>query len=817
MFKTTYLSTLVLFILFSYKVNSQNVFNGEPVQIVGAFNGYATTPYASDYRTMSYRKLSTQTTNPTDGRGQWVTTINVDNSGGDISPIAMTGGANNGFLFISGPSQNRFQNKWAFTNVGSGVIGSNINILTAFNSGQDMGLNMSNTGYYTFVFNDAGYTSTNAKYWVTRTQNPPVSVSRVAQNIVSGQGQITIATSAAPSPSENVYVRYRKVNDFSSTGSNIVQAVGSGTNWIATIPQQNCGDTIYYYIFTSTRSLTNLLVFSDPSYRSMSAIRYDDNSGLNYSYTIDAPSAAIISGSATICPGQTTNLTVAITGGESPYTVVLSDGTNNFTINNYTSGSPIPVAPSVNTDYNIVSVTGANSCVGTVYSGMAEITMAGNTTFYQDSDGDGYGNVTVSTSACLIPQGFVVNSLDCNDNNPAVNPNATEICYDGLDNNCDGTIDEGCTPIVTVVQSTQCGTTLTTIDQYIYANLVAGAQGYRFKVTDMTTNQVQTIDKALRVFQLTQLGNYAFNRTYQIEVSVRYNNVWQPFYGLPCMVTTPATTTQVQATQCGSILTNMTDIIYANNVPFATGYRFRITNLTTSAQQVIDRPVRDVRMSTTSIAEFNATYSIEVAVKNTNGSYLPYGTACNITTPNFPTSQLQVTQCDVVLTTTNTTIYADSYTGASTYRFKFTSGAFVYTFDRPTRSFVLSSVPGLVSGTTYSVQVALEINGVFGPYGKVCSVTMPGASRVVTPIEDQFEVVVYPNPFTNNFKLHVSSTSETDIQIKVYDMLGKLIEDRLLVFSDSDVNEFGADYPSGIYNIIILQDDAVKTHRIVKR
>ena len=36
--------------------------------------------------------------------------------------------------------------------------------------------------------------------------------------------------------------------------------------------------------------------------------------------------------------------------------------------------------------------------------------------------------------------GFLSNE-DCDDTNPAVNPNQNEIC-DGLDNNCDGYIDE---------------------------------------------------------------------------------------------------------------------------------------------------------------------------------------------------------------------------------------------------------------------------------------------------------------------------------------------------------------------------------------
>ncbi|MBN8643607.1 MAG: DUF11 domain-containing protein, partial [Flavobacteriales bacterium] len=107
---------------------------------------------------------------------------------------------------------------------------------------------------------------------------------------------------------------------------------------------------------------------------------------------------------------------------------------------------------------------------------------------YFDGDGDGFG--TAVQVACGVAL-----TGDCNDANAAVNPNATEVCYDGIDNNCDGTIDEGCTPIISVVQMAQCGSTLSSINQQIFANLVAGAQGYRFRVTDMSNMQVQTIDR----------------------------------------------------------------------------------------------------------------------------------------------------------------------------------------------------------------------------------------------------------------------------------------------------------------------------------
>lgn len=378
----------------------------------------------------------------------------------------------------------------------------------------------------------------------------------------------------------------------------------------------------------------------------------------------------------------------------------------------------------------------------------------------------------------------------------------------------------GC-PSTTNVQTALCGATLSTINQQIFANLVSGAQGYRFRVTDMTTNEVQSIDRNLRVFQLTQLTNYAFDRTYRVEVSVRLGGVWQPYYGAACTVTTPSPTTQVQAAQCGSTLTTMNDVIYANNVSFATGYRFRVTNLLTSDQQVIDRPLREIRITNISNPEFNTTYSIEVAVRNTDGTYLAYGPACNVTTPSFPTTQLQLSQCDVVITDPNAIIYADSYSGATTYRFRFvnTSLGYTYQFDKPLRSFELNTVPGLLPGETYSVQVSIEIGGEFGPFGKVCTLTTPGGARSTEPVvkTTEFIATAAPNPFADNFKLDVKTSTDELIQVSVYDMLGKLIETRNVTVSSITDLEVGTNYPAGVYNVIVSQGDNVKTLRVIKR
>ena len=59
-------------------------------------------------------------------------------------------------------------------------------------------------------------------------------------------------------------------------------------------------------------------------------------------------------------------------------------------------------------------------------------------TYYEDADGDGYGNTTSTTQACSPPTGWVATPGDCNDNNAAINPGAVDTCGDGIDQDCSG-------------------------------------------------------------------------------------------------------------------------------------------------------------------------------------------------------------------------------------------------------------------------------------------------------------------------------------------------------------------------------------------
>ncbi|MBL7954756.1 MAG: S8 family serine peptidase, partial [Flavobacteriales bacterium] len=61
--------------------------------------------------------------------------------------------------------------------------------------------------------------------------------------------------------------------------------------------------------------------------------------------------------------------------------------------------------------------------------------------WFTDADGDGWGDVNAFVIACTQPPATAMEPGDCDDTNNAIFPGGTEVC-DGLDNDCDGDVDE---------------------------------------------------------------------------------------------------------------------------------------------------------------------------------------------------------------------------------------------------------------------------------------------------------------------------------------------------------------------------------------
>ncbi len=71
-----------------------------------------------------------------------------------------------------------------------------------------------------------------------------------------------------------------------------------------------------------------------------------------------------------------------------------------------------------------------------------------NNTYFKDNDGDGFGDANDLLTSCssMPPSNYVANNLDCDDNNAAIHPDQTEIYCNGIDENCNGLVDDALLP-----------------------------------------------------------------------------------------------------------------------------------------------------------------------------------------------------------------------------------------------------------------------------------------------------------------------------------------------------------------------------------
>ncbi|WP_170826828.1 T9SS type A sorting domain-containing protein [Flavobacterium caeni] len=456
-------------------------------------------------------------------------------------------------------------------------------------------------------------------------------------------------------------------------------------------------------------------------------------------------------------------------------------------------------------------------------------------TLYVDSDNDGYtsGATEEICYGAAAPSGYILSltAIDCNDNVFAINPGHAEVLYNGVDDDCDGTLDEG-NQLTTTLLPSSCGATLASISSLVGIQTVGGHQitGYRVRATNGA--QVQVIERNVPHFIMPSFPSHDYATTYTIEIELQRAGVWLGYYGAPCQVSTPAILAEggaatVSPSQCGTTLPHINTLIATTSIQGVTGYRFRVTNLTDplgpNAVQTITRTQNWFSLQMLTRYNYGTQYRIEVAVKTT-GDFGGYGATCELSSPAAPS----LVNCGGTIAAKHTPIACNSVSGATQYRFQIVRASDLAsaTVDRNTNFFNFNMIPSLLytAGAVYNVRVAVMTSGNWSPLGDACEITSPAALgkgiAETAPLAEEstmLKATAYPNPFTADFTIDVATPSTQKVSVKVYDMLGKLVESREVDAADRQIERVGSQFPAGVYNVIVNQDGNVRTLRVIKR
>jgi len=440
-----------------------------------------------------------------------------------------------------------------------------------------------------------------------------------------------------------------------------------------------------------------------------------------YGLVVTAPTAAVLSGSNTICQGNSAPLTVNITGGNAPYNVVLSNGSSTQMANNYISGSNLTVTPGSSATYTIQSITDSYGLQASGLSGSATVTVNTNVTYYQDTDSDTYGNPAVAQVSCFgAPSGYVLNSQDCNDNNININPSVAEICGNGIDDNCDGRIDEVCS---TQVQASQCGVTLSSLSDLITVDPVSVAQAYRFEISDGTNTYI--IENTVNSFRFSSNSLIRVAATYSVRVAIKYQGNWQGYYGNTCQISSP--NINLLQGYCGLTLADLNySKIYCTPASNVIAYRFEVNDgnsvrtydSSTNSMNLIDLPGG---------ITYSTTYSIRIAPVYNNGVGR-FGNTCAVYTSAKPSVKVINSICGTTLAHIENTIFSTTTSNATGYKFEVTANGNTQVIETAANRLTLTNlVGGAAYDTTYSIRVSALVDGTYWDYGNSCTVTTPSA------------------------------------------------------------------------------------------
>jgi len=340
-------------------------------------------------------------------------------------------------------------------------------------------------------------------------------------------------------------------------------------------------------------------------------------------------------------------------------------------------------------------------------------------------------------------------------------------------------------------------------------------------------------------FMLEWFNDAEYGRTYDVRTRARmYQGPQWGDYGDACTIgfsSVPLTTQLIQEQALGFY--DMCDVLEADNVPGAEGYRWRFITAFNSAVIIYDSPTRFCQLDLVQGLSLGSPYAVGIRAY-TQGVLAPQGGIRLIAMNNFvPDTELDgaITDCGATYPL-NTVVSAVNICAAEFYTFRFTNvtdanqADLFYTRDDGLRSINLTSVIGLIAGDTYQVQVLGGSGGLVGEYGTACEITIAGGADGLVELNEgsteqlsDVAIELYPNPTSGEevmMNLSNLSQEQQEVMVEVYDLYGKKVHAEILGNNGSQMNAVIRlpELASGIYTVnVVVNEERVGAKKLVVR
>ncbi len=300
-----------------------------------------------------------------------------------------------------------------------------------------------------------------------------------------------------------------------------------------------------------------------------------------------------------------------------------------------------------------------------------------------------------------------------------------------------------------LIQS-DCGLTVSDLNVYLEYNALGGATNYEILFSPqgggsdiITTRSSMPYGTGTSTnFHLSWIPGVEFGKTYNVQIKAQSNSVWGS-YGDVCTITVSAPATKLTDTYCNTTVSDFELFLEYDAVFGATDYEILFSpqggggdiTATRSSMPYGSATSTNFYLGWISGLEYGKVYDVQVRAE-TISVWGSYGSVCTLTTGSIPTTKLTDTYCNTSISDFNSYMYYETVVGAADYEVRFSpqgggSDIIATRSSMPygsatSPSFHLSWLTGLEYGKIYDVQVRALVNGVWGSYGPICTVTTNG-------------------------------------------------------------------------------------------